>query len=78
MDPIVAIADLATRTGWSVTVTAVPYREVDGIVQWTVVAHCRGATCTGSATRIEDAIRECSAAVDRALGVTAYPQSKEG
>lgn len=78
MDPIVAIADLATRTGGLVTLTDAPYREVEGIAQWTVVAHCRGATCTGSATRIEDAIRECSAAVDRALGVTEYPQSKEG
>jgi hypothetical protein len=77
-DVMTELADLATRTGWPVTLTAAPYREVPGVVQWTVLAHCRGALCTGSSTRIEDAVGECCAAVDLALGRTEYPQGKEG
>lgn len=78
MDPILAIADIATRAGAVVTVTASPWHADRTLVQWIVSAVVGGQVYLGSSTSIEMAVGECAAAVDRALGVTAYPQGKEG
>ena len=78
MDPIVTIAELASRTGAVVTVTASPWHADRTLVQWIVSVTAGGTVCLGSSTAIETAVAECGAQVDRALGATEYPQSKEG
>jgi hypothetical protein len=78
MDPIVTIAELASRTGAVVTLTASPWVGDRTLVQWIVSVAVAGTVCLGSSTSIETAFAECSAQVDRALGVIEYPQSKEG
>lgn len=78
MDPIVTIAELASRAGAVVTVTASPWVGDRTLVQWIVSVAVAGTVCLGSSTAIETAVAECRAQVDRALGATEYPQSKEG
>jgi len=78
MDAILAIADLARRTGYEVEITADPWPHGAAHIQWTVAAFQAATPCRGSSTRLDDAVAQCSAAVDRALGATEYPQSKEG
>ena len=78
MDPIVTIAELASRTGAVVTLTASPWVGDRTLVQWIVSVAVAGTVCLGSSTSIEDSVAECRAAVDRALGVTSYPTGQEG
>lgn len=79
MDPIVTIADLASRTGAVVTLTASPWVGDRTLVQWIVSVAVAGTVCMGSSTLLEDAVAECCAVADRArAAVAAYPTGQEG
>lgn len=78
MDITQAIAALARRTGQVVTVTASPWPNDAGTVQWIVAVFPRGRACLGSSTVAELAVDDCRAAVDRDDGVPEYPKGKEG
>ncbi len=78
MDPIVTIAELASRTGAVACVMASPWPADRTLVYWIVSVTVAGTVCLGSSTAVETAVAECVAQVDRALGVTAYPTGQEG
>ena len=78
MNPVIEIADLASRTGAVVTPTASPWAGDRTLVQWIVSVAVGGTVCLGSSPAIETAVAECVAQVDRALGATEYPTGQEG